>query len=392
MRAVADAAIQELAGRVALVTGGASGIGRALGTELAARGCTVVLGDRQEQLARDVARGIDQTGGTALAADLDVRDLAAFETLAYDVRARFGRVDFLFNNAGIGVGGEMDGYAPEDWDDVFDVNLRGVANGVQAVYPILIKQRSGHIVNTASIAGLIPSPSAGSYTATKHAVVGLTKALRVEAKRFGVRVSVLCPGVVRTPALTGGRYGRLKLPLSDDEVLRFWERLRPMAPQLFARRTVDAVLRNRAVIVVPRWWKTFWYLERLSPSLSLRLADAMYARRQAELAVAFDMQFLDLKTDETGIELRQPVLDTLLLAAVAHPEEQEHTLESMAARLGLTVIGRHTALGDARLTGEILLRLLRMLAAHGIVTLGEARRAARQTYHARVSASLYERR
>jgi NAD(P)-dependent dehydrogenase (short-subunit alcohol dehydrogenase family) len=286
IRDVASAATQELAGRVALVTGGASGIGRALGTELAARGCTVVLGDRQAHLARDVARGIDQTGGTALAADLDVRDLAAFETLAYDVRARFGRVDFLFNNAGIGVGGEMDGYAPEDWDDVFDVNLRGVANGVQAVYPILIEQRSGHIVNTASIAGLIPSPSAGSYTATKHAVVGLTKALRVEAKRFGVRVSVLCPGVVRTPALTGGRYGRLKLPLSDDEVLRFWERLRPMAPQLFARRTVDAVLRNRAVIVVPRWWKTFWYLERLSPSLSLRLADAMYARRQAELAVA----------------------------------------------------------------------------------------------------------
>lgn len=108
--------------------------------------------------------------------------------------------------------------------------------------------------------------------------------------------------------------------------------------------------------------------------------------------VAFDMQFLDLKANETGIELRQPVLDTLLLAAAAHPEEQEHTLESMAARFGLTVIGRHTALGDALLTGEIFLRLLRMLAAQGIVRLEQARRAARQTYHARVSASLYERR
>jgi NAD(P)-dependent dehydrogenase (short-subunit alcohol dehydrogenase family) len=284
MRAVATAESQQLAGRVAVVTGGASGIGRALGAELAARGCTVVLADRQAQLARDVAREIETSAGTALAADLDVRDLAAFETLARDVRARFGRVDLLFNNAGIGVGGEMDGYAPEDWDDVFDVNLRGVAHGVQAVYPILIEQRSGHIVNTASIAGLIPSPSAGSYTATKHAVVGLTKALRVEAKRFGVRVSVLCPGVVRTPALSGGRYGRLKLPLSEEEVLRFWERLRPMAPELFARRAVDAVLRDRAVIVVPRWWKTFWYLERLSPSLSLRLAEALHARRQAQLA------------------------------------------------------------------------------------------------------------
>ena len=285
MRAMATAGTREqLTGRVAVVTGGASGIGRALGAELAARGCTVVLADRQAQLARDVAREIEKTGGAAMARDLDVRDLAAFETLAHDVHARFGRIDLLFNNAGIGVGGEMDGYAPEDWDDVFDVNLRGVANGVQAVYPILIEQRSGHIVNTASTAGLIASPSAGSYTATKHAVVGLTKALRVEAKRFGVRASVLCPGVVRTPMLTGGRYGRLKLPLSEEEVLRFWERLRPMDPELFARRAVDAVLRNRAVIVVPSWWKTFWYLERFSPSLSLRAAETMHERALAHLA------------------------------------------------------------------------------------------------------------
>jgi NAD(P)-dependent dehydrogenase (short-subunit alcohol dehydrogenase family) len=246
----------------------------------------LVLAGCQAQLARDVARGIEQTGRTAVARDLDVRDLAAFETLAHDVRARFGRVDLLFNNAGIGVGGDMDGYAPRGLGRRVRVNLRGVANGVQAVYPILIEQRSGHIVNTASIAGLIPSPSAGSYTATKHAVVGLTKALRVEAKRFGVRVSVLCPGVVRTPGLTGGPYARLKVPLSEEEVLRFWERLRPIAPELFARRAVDAVLRDRAGIVVPGWWKAFWYLERLSPWLSLRLAEAMRGRRLAQLAEA----------------------------------------------------------------------------------------------------------
>jgi NAD(P)-dependent dehydrogenase (short-subunit alcohol dehydrogenase family) len=275
---------QELAGRIAIVTGGASGIGRALAEELAARGCTVVLADRQVELARDIERELKNRGSTAWAADLDVRDLAAFEALARDVHARFGRIDLLFNNAGIGVGGGMDTYTPEDWDDVFDVNLRGVANGVQAVYPIMIEQRAGQIINTASIAGLIASPSQGSYTASKHAVVGLTKALRVEAKRFGVRASVLCPGVVRTPILTGGRFGRLKLTLTDEEVLRLWERFRPMAPEVFARRAVDAVLRNQAVIVLPRWWNAFWYLERLSPWLSLRFSEAMHRRQLAELA------------------------------------------------------------------------------------------------------------
>jgi NAD(P)-dependent dehydrogenase (short-subunit alcohol dehydrogenase family) len=286
MRAVATSGNQALAGRVAIVTGGASGIGRALGEELAARGCTVVLADRQLELAREVALELEKRGKAASAADLDVRDLAAFEALAQEVRARFGRIDLLFNNAGIGVGGGIETYAPEDWDDVFDVNLRGVANGVQAVYPILVEQRSGQIVNTASMAGLVPSPSQGSYSASKHAVVGLTKALRVEAKRFGVRASVLCPGAVRTPILTGGRFGRVKLALSEDEMLRLWERFRPMAPELFARRAVDAVLRNQAVIVLPSWWKAFWYLERLSPSLSLRLSEALHRRLEAELAEA----------------------------------------------------------------------------------------------------------
>jgi NAD(P)-dependent dehydrogenase (short-subunit alcohol dehydrogenase family) len=277
---------EALADQTAIVTGGASGIGRALGEELAARGCSVVLADRQLELAREVAVKLENRGSEAWAAELDVRDLAAFEALARQVRARFGRIDFLFNNAGVGVGGGMEKYAPEDWGDVFDVNLRGVANGVQSVYPILIEQRSGQIINTASMAGLIPSPSQGSYTASKHAVVGLTKALRVEAKRFGVRASVLCPGVVRTPILTGGRFGRAKLALSEDDMLRLWERFRPMAPELFARRAVDAVLRNEAVVVLPKWWKAFWYLERLSPSLSLRLSEVAYQRLDAELAAA----------------------------------------------------------------------------------------------------------
>jgi len=107
--------------------------------------------------------------------------------------------------------------------------------------------------------------------------------------------------------------------------------------------------------------------------------------------VAFDMRFLQLKEAQTGVRLTQPVLDTLLLSAVVHPDHEEHSLEAMAARLGVSVIGRHTALGDAILTGEIFLKLLRLLVAQGVVTLRDAREAARRTYQARVSDSLYTR-
>jgi NAD(P)-dependent dehydrogenase (short-subunit alcohol dehydrogenase family) len=278
MRDVRSGGDQELVGRVALITGGASGIGRALGEELAGRGCAVLLADRQVELAHEAAAAIG-----AEAAELDVRDLAAFEALAGEVRDRHGRIDLLFNNAGIGVGGGMETYSAEDWDDVFDVNLRGVANGVQAVYRGMIEQRSGHIVNTASIAGLLPFPWTGSYAASKHAVVGLTRTLRVEAKRFGVRASVLCPGAVRTPILTGGRYGRTTLATDEARMLRVWERMRPIEPQAFARGAVDGVVRNQAVIVVPGWFKAFWYLDRLAPSLSLRLSEALHARVRKDL-------------------------------------------------------------------------------------------------------------
>jgi short-subunit dehydrogenase len=159
------------------------------------------------------------------------------------------------------------------------VNLHGVVHGIQTVYPIMIRQHSAHIVNTASIFGLVTSPGAANYTATKHAVVALSKTLRLEAERHGVQVSVLCPSVIRTPMLTGGQYGRIKLSgVSDEELLKLWERGWPMAPEKFAERALRAVVRGDAIIVVPVWWKAFWYLERLSPALSMRVAKVLLKR------------------------------------------------------------------------------------------------------------------
>jgi len=270
-----------LAGKIALVTGGASGIGAALAEELVGRGAEVVIADRQIELAREVAARL----GRATAAALDVRDRAAFRTLVEDTATRAGRLDLLFNNAGIGVGGALATYAPEDYDDVFDVNLRGVAWGVHAAYEVMIRQGSGHIVNTASVAGLIPTPANGSYTTAKHGVVALSRALRMEGARHGVRVSVLCPGPVRTPILAGGRYGRIGIKgLSSDVAEQLWERSFPMAADAFARRAIDGVLANEAIIVLPAWWKALWYLERLSPTLSMAFWTRIDAQIRRDLA------------------------------------------------------------------------------------------------------------
>ena len=279
-----------LQNRAALITGGASGIGRALGELLAQRGAKVVLADRQGERALQVAEHIVAMGGKARGVELDVRDVDAFRSVAQGMVQREGTIDYFFNNAGIAIGGHIADYDDAAWDDVLDVNLRGVAYGIQAVYPIMRRQHSGHIINTASMAGFLPMPGGASYNTSKHAVVGLTKSLRVEAAPFGIRASVLCPGAIRTPILTGGQYGRhVGRVLPESTIMAMWERLRPMDPKVFAVEVMKDVDANEPYIIVPRWWKAWWLLERLAPRLSLRLAAWTYAQQRRMM-------------DEVGVE------------------------------------------------------------------------------------------
>ncbi len=222
----------------AIVTGGASGIGRALAEELAKRGCEVVLADRQVVLAEEVASGIRSlTRGKATAVKMDVTDFPAMQQLVHDTVDRTGRLDYMFNNAGIAIGGNVHHYGIQEWNQIMDVNLRGVVNGVQTAYGIMMNQGFGHIVNTASMAGLMPSPGAVAYSMTKHAVVGLSKSLRAEAALFGIRVSALCPGVIRTPILEGGgKYGKMLIDIPQEKLHQMWERLRPMSPPVSRKR------------------------------------------------------------------------------------------------------------------------------------------------------------
>jgi len=274
-------------GAVAIVTGAASGIGRALSEELAQRGATVVLADL-EPGGNEATAGIPcASGRSASACTLDVTDFESVRRLVQRVAGEHERLDFIFNNAGIAAGGELRDHTIEAWNRIIDVNLRGVVHGVQAAYPLMLRQGFGHIVNTASMQGLMPSPLTASYSATKHALVGLSKALRVEAAGAGVRASVLCPGVVRTPLLSGGKHGVFVAAIPEqeqrDRARRYFERFRPMDVRRFAAKALDQVARNRAIIVLPAWWKLFWWLDRLSPTLSMFMAQRIFESARRDL-------------------------------------------------------------------------------------------------------------
>jgi NAD(P)-dependent dehydrogenase (short-subunit alcohol dehydrogenase family) len=273
---VNDSALRTYAGAQVIITGGASGIGRALGEELARRGAEVVLADLQIDLAEQVAAGIRAAGGKATAANLDVTDFQAVASLVQEVADRAGRLDYLFNNAGIVVAGEAHHYELPDWDRVIDVNLRGVIHGVQAAYPLMRRQGFGHIVNTASVAGLIPVPGLLSYCTSKYAVVGLSTSLRIEAAEQGIRVSVLCPGAVETPIAGGGKFGKILDAPPPEIQRRLWEESWPIPVERLARSALNAIARNRAVIVTPWWWKLAWWVYRYFPAASVALSRKRY--------------------------------------------------------------------------------------------------------------------
>jgi NAD(P)-dependent dehydrogenase (short-subunit alcohol dehydrogenase family) len=188
--------LPDLRGKVAVVTGGASGIGRGIAEQLAAQGMHVVIADIEEPALRKAAADLGAVG-----IPTDVSDAGSVQALAKEVTALFGPVHVVCNNAGIGPMAAIADLTMDDWHWIIGVNLYGVIHGVQAFLPVLqANPDGGHIVNTASMAGLVAPPGLGAYSVTKFGVVALTEALAAELAAAGSKVgaSVLCPGTVRT--------------------------------------------------------------------------------------------------------------------------------------------------------------------------------------------------
>jgi len=187
------------AGKVAVVTGGGSGIGRALALGLARQGARVVAADIDEADAQETARLAAGAGAESLAVRSDVADPRQVEALADRVYERFGATHILCNNAGVVVHGGLEAATLEDWQWVIGVNLWGVVHGVRAFVPRMIAGgQGGHVVNTASMAGLIASQGLGVYNTTKYAVVGLSETLAKDLRPHRIGVTVVCPMGVAT--------------------------------------------------------------------------------------------------------------------------------------------------------------------------------------------------
>jgi NAD(P)-dependent dehydrogenase (short-subunit alcohol dehydrogenase family) len=276
--------MQNFEGRVAVITGGASGIGLALARRFATAGMHIVIGDVETEALDRAVSSIDG----AIGVRCDVTDPAQMQELADAAVDAFGAVHVFCNNAGVG-GGGLSWEAPlSTWEWVLGVNLWGVIHGIRTFVPILVQQDEGHIVNTASVAGLVAAPMMGPYNASKHAVVALSETLHHEFAITGVstRVSVLCPGWVRTNIATSERNRPTELAddlgVADVEQSEMARQVlagmieNGMPPDEVAGRVFDAVATER-----------FWVLTHDDDDMWMRAVngriDSLSARSNPEI-------------------------------------------------------------------------------------------------------------
>lgn len=243
--------IADLAGKTAVVTGAASGIGLSLARRFVAEGMNVVLADVEDEALGEAVASID---GPAVGEVTDVSDPDAVGALAERTYESFGTAHVVCNNAGVGTGGPIHKIPVEDWHWVLGVNLFGVVHGIRAFLPRLLEQDLGHIVNTSSIQGLTTGPGWGPYGASKHAVVAVTEVLQaeLESRRSAVGATVLCPGAVRTNILWSDRNrpggARSGPPAAEREATaaRFPDAL---DPDVVAGQVVDAIRTGRRAVL-----------------------------------------------------------------------------------------------------------------------------------------------
>lgn len=220
-------------GQVALITGAGRGIGAALARKLANMGAKAVLCGRTRGPLEATAATISQAHAEAIVAPCDMTDLRAVEDLARQVDSRFGRLDILVNNAGIGgFGGPLHQMPPDSWDRVLNTNLRGVFYCIRAFAPLMIRARSGHIINISSLAGKNPLPNGAAYAASKWGLNGLSYSVAEELRSHNIRVSIICPGSVDTELSPHEGKDKRKM-LQPDDVAHVVGMLVTQAPESF---------------------------------------------------------------------------------------------------------------------------------------------------------------
>jgi NAD(P)-dependent dehydrogenase (short-subunit alcohol dehydrogenase family) len=258
--------------KVALVTGGGAGIGAELVRQLTAAGAAVVVSDIHLDAAQRLADELSQGGARVVACRTDVCRFDEVQNAVQAAIDQFGRLDLLFNNAGVGLAGELRDLELADWRPLVEVNLWGVIHGVHAALPVMLQQRHGQIVNIASAAGLVPRPGMVPYATTKYAVVGLSTSLRYEVEDLGVRVNVVCPFHIATQIFGSTIFKNL-----DGEAMLRAIPFQAMPVDRCVAEILAGVSKDRAIIAMPRFARFEWWLYRHFP----RIASRLLRRRRA---------------------------------------------------------------------------------------------------------------
>ncbi len=272
--------VDDLSGRVAAVTGAASGIGRETALALARRGADLAVCDVDEAGLKETAEQIRQLGCRVLQSRVDVSSAEQMRGFAEQTYAELGRVDVLVNNAGIAVAGFFVEVPLAEWDTILGINLKGVVNGCYFFVPRMIEAGTGgHVVNIASMAGFVASPGMTAYATTKFGVIGFSEALRGELVDRGIGVTAVCPGVINTPIVHSEHmYGSSATPENREKAIQLFQR-RNYGPDRVARGILKAIQKNRAVAPIsPEAWAGYW-IKRLFPWLVAALG-RLSARRQ----------------------------------------------------------------------------------------------------------------
>ena len=258
--------------KTCIVTGAASGIGRSLSNALARQGAYVVMADINFEQVSNVADSLLENGLSVKAVDLDVTDESAFKTIIENTATEHGRLDYLFNNAGVAVVGEVQDLTMDHWRKVFEVNLNGVLNGTFHAYQLMVKQGSGHIVNLSSVEGVLPFPTTVSYVGTKHAVFGLSESLWVEAVDLGVDITIICPGYIRTPMLdTSEAVNTTMDTWKKSFLVVLFEKLSAITPDTCAKLILKGVAKKKAIVFTPKIGWLFWLNYRILPMMYMRM-------------------------------------------------------------------------------------------------------------------------
>ena len=247
--------------KTAIVTGGASGIGRALCRQLAGAGAKVYVADINKEGADNTVSIISDERGKADSIAIDMCNPDAVERMVSTVASK-GSLDYMFNNAGMIMFGEFRDMSYEQWRHFIDTDIMSVVNGTFSAYKIMINQGYGHIVNTASVFGLFPFALGTAYTAVKQAVVGLSLALRPEAQDLGVKITVACPGTVDTEVRK--TYTIVK---GDRDVFNS-SIMKQMNPDKAAQAILKGVRKNKGLVAFPWYDLIPWWLYRISPTLN----------------------------------------------------------------------------------------------------------------------------